>query len=380
MPSSTSATSSAVALVALFAASLPLQAQNFGDRLLRSVERTAEREVQRSVDQRVREVTRCAMGDERCIRQARDAGHEVEIVRDARPGDPASAGVPAAAAEIGADYEHPLISAYPGSTLRWRDRRNVNQVAYDEYRRIVGYDADAREPITQTVSGRVTRLVYDNPPGRSITEILANYRQALEARGANVDWSCDSGRTCGFGWPAVNGFDISVLSDRRYFTGVLEQGGREVYFAIGAYRQRHVIHLVEVEAMESGMVTVSADALGEGLDRDGRIELQGIYFDTGRATLTAESQPALEQVGQLLRYRGELSLRIVGHTDSSGDFQANVQLSQDRADAVRLALMAQFGVAAERLTAQGVGPSVPVASNDTEDGRARNRRVELVLP
>lgn len=360
------------ALMVAFA--LPVHAQNFGDRLRRTVERAAESEVQRRVDQETRRVTRCAMGDQRCIDQARRDGNDVEIV-DSR-GNP----VPGGGNGNGdAGGDHPLITPYAGSVLRER-----HADAFNEYARIIGHDVPARTVLTERLEGRLTRLRYDNPGGRSTLEISRNYRSALEAQGFRVDYECSGRDECGSirnpGFSRINGMNVGIARDVRYFTGKLRWNDVDAYVSIANNPDVTYVHVLESTAMDTGMVGVDAAAMAAGLDRDGRIELEGIFFDTGRATLTAESTPALEQVAALMRNQPALQLRVVGHTDSVGDFQDNVKLSQDRAEAVRLALLGRYGIDAGRLTAQGVGPSVPVASNDTEEGRSRNRRVELVKP
>lgn len=360
------------ALMAAFA--LPAQAQNFGDRLRRTVERAAESEVQRRADRETRRVTRCAMGDQRCIDQARRDGHDVEVLGTAQ--SDAASGAPAGGSrDTGGD--HPLITPYAGSTMGPRSFED-----YNEYFRIVGTDPGERALQTQRLEGRLTQIRYDNPEGRSTFEILRNYQAALESRGFAVDWECTGREGCrtAWGWHRTNGMHVGVGRDFRYFTGKLLWNEVDAYVSVAVLPQYTYVHVLEATPMDSGMVGVDAAAMASGLERDGRIELQGIYFDTGQATLRGESNAAIDQVAQLLRQQPALQLRIVGHTDSSGDFQSNVTLSQNRADAVRLALVGGHGIDGGRLTAQGVGPSVPVASNDTEEGRARNRRVELVKP
>lgn len=365
----------ALALVGLLLAGLlPIEAdaQNLGDRLRRTAERAAESEVQRETDRQTRRVVRCAMGDERCAREARAAGHQVEYAQATGSGGSTGS---AGGAAGGAD--HPLIVPYEGSTLRQRQAD-----AYNEYQRIIGHDTRARAVQTERLEGRLTRLRYDNPRGRSTFEILSNYRSALEARGYRVDWECTGRDPCGStrnpGWNTINGMNVGIAGDLRYITGKLRWNDGEAYVSVAVNPQITYVHVLEAAAMDTGLVAVDAAALSAGLERDGRIELQGIYFDTGRATLQPESRPALDQVAQLLRAQPGLRLSIVGHTDSVGGDEANLRLSQQRADAVRLALTAQYGIDGERLRAQGVGSALPVAGNDTEEGRARNRRVELV--
>jgi outer membrane protein OmpA-like peptidoglycan-associated protein len=345
--------------------------QGFGDRLRGTVERAAESEVQRRADQETRRVTRCALGDERCIREARQAGHEVEVVEAGGVTSPAVTG----AAASGTD--HPLIVPYTGSRLRQRQAD-----AFNEYQRIVGHDKQARQVRTERLEGRLTRLRYDNPGGRSSLEVLRNYRDALTGRGLAVDYECSGRDDCGTirnpGWNTLNGMNVGAGGDVRYFTGRMAWAEGQAFVSVAVTPALTYVHVLETAAMQTGMVSVDAAALAAGLEQDGRVELQGVHFDTGRATLRPESREALEQVAGLLRAQPELRLNVVGHTDSTGDFQANIQLSQNRAEAVRLALVAQYGIDAARLSAQGVGSALPVADNDTEAGRARNRRVELV--
>jgi outer membrane protein OmpA-like peptidoglycan-associated protein len=138
------------------------------------------------------------------------------------------------------------------------------------------------------------------------------------------------------------------------------------------------VHVIETKAMEGGLVTASAAELAAGLDRDGHISVYNIYFDTGKADLRPESKPALDQVAALLENQAGLRLMVVGHTDSTGALDVNMRLSADRAAAVVKVLTSTYGVAVARLSPHGAGPLAPVASNRTEEGKARNRRVDLV--
>jgi OmpA-OmpF porin, OOP family len=110
----------------------------------------------------------------------------------------------------------------------------------------------------------------------------------------------------------------------------------------------------------------------------GHVAVYDILFDTGKSDIRPESEAALKEIARLMSQAPSLSLHVVGHTDNVGDLAANMKLSQARAAAVVAALTGSHGVAANRLSAFGAGPYSPVASNSTEDGKAKNRRVELV--
>ena len=109
-----------------------------------------------------------------------------------------------------------------------------------------------------------------------------------------------------------------------------------------------------------------------------RIDVYGIYFDVNSDKLRAESDPVLQEIAEALQRNPQWQLTIDGHTDSVGHAQANMDLSRRRSEAVRAALVERYGIAASRLTARGHGGTVPKETNDTPEGRARNRRVELV--
>ncbi len=138
------------------------------------------------------------------------------------------------------------------------------------------------------------------------------------------------------------------------------------------------LHVIEVKPIQQGLVTVDAASLGNDIARTGHVAVYGILFDTDKAVLKPESDPALKEVAKLLQQDAALKLHVVGHTDNQGGTAHNMDLSRQRAESVLKALTTQYKVAPARLDAQGVGPYAPVAPNDAEEGRARNRRVELV--
>jgi OmpA-OmpF porin, OOP family len=125
-------------------------------------------------------------------------------------------------------------------------------------------------------------------------------------------------------------------------------------------------------------VVADANALAQGIKDSGKAAVYGIYFDTGKAEIKPASEPSLKEIAKLLQAQPKLGLYVVGHTDNAGAFSYNIKLSQDRAASVVKALVGRYGIAAARLQPFGAGPVAPVASNQVEEGRAKNRRVELV--
>jgi len=125
-------------------------------------------------------------------------------------------------------------------------------------------------------------------------------------------------------------------------------------------------------------IVVNAEVISKDLKSTGHIALYGILFDTNKADIKSESAQAISEIAKLLQADPGLKLYVVGHTDSTGVLDHNVRLSQERAESVLQSLVRTHGIAAARLRSFGAGPFAPLASNDSDDGRTKNRRVELV--
>ena len=139
----------------------------------------------------------------------------------------------------------------------------------------------------------------------------------------------------------------------------------------------YYLYIVEKDAMKQE-VTADAKFMAEGISSTGHVAIYGIYFDFNKSDVKPESDPALQEINTLLSNNPNLKVLIVGHTDNVGGVDYNMKLSQARADAVVKALTTKYKVNPQRLKAYGVGQLAPVAPNKTEEGRAKNRRVELV--
>jgi outer membrane protein OmpA-like peptidoglycan-associated protein len=139
-----------------------------------------------------------------------------------------------------------------------------------------------------------------------------------------------------------------------------------------------VVDVIETKAREQKMVAVRASDMATAIAGTGRVALYGIYFDFNKTDIKPESEPTLTEIGKLLKESPSLRLLVVGHTDNVGSFSFNTDLSQRRAAAVVAALTSRHGAGRDRLTPFGVSFASPVASNRSEEGRAKNRRVELV--
>jgi len=132
--------------------------------------------------------------------------------------------------------------------------------------------------------------------------------------------------------------------------------------------------IVTVKEMKQEVVA-DASSLSDEIKETGHVAVYGIHFDTGKATILPDSEDTLKQIATLLQTDPSLELMVEGHTDNQGNATANLVLSERRATSV--AWLTAHGVIAGRLSAKGFGQTEPVADNSTEDGRAKNRRVEL---
>jgi OmpA-OmpF porin, OOP family len=273
--------------------------------------------------------------------------------------------------------DHALITRYPNAVMA---TKSVS--AFNEYNMIVGVD-EAIEMDTLKLQGKVTLMRYRNPKGRSILEIFDNYQAALQEAGLKTIFKCIK-KECGKNyssksWREIAGITVKTGNEAYYMAGKLKtKEGQQVFVALMVGKRQHQIHIVELNSMETDLVQVTAEGLAKGLDEQGFVSLNGIFFDTGKSKLKPESKAALDSVAQLLNERKKLKLYIVGHTDNSGNFESNMHLSNQRARAVVSKLNKDYGISIKRLKAQGVGPLAPRTTNESDYGKGQNRRVELV--
>ncbi|MFN3581178.1 MAG: DUF4892 domain-containing protein [Pseudomonas sp.] len=266
----------------------------------------------------------------------------------------------------------------------------------------VRIDGNWQGETQEVLEGARTRLLYVAPQERSTLEVFRNYQNALTERGFETLFTC-SGRECGNNnsiarqilWTRDRQLSNAGDKTRYAFTGMhddhyLAARNADGTTWVGLYIARNefktiadtylrpiiLVEVVDIAAMEQRMI--DAAAMAESISQTGKVALDNIYFDFGKATLTPESDPALEEMAKLLADNPKVSVFVVGHTDNIGSYEANLELSRARAAAVVDALVNRFGVQRARVVPAGVGPLAPVASNDSEEGRSGNRRVELV--
>jgi outer membrane protein OmpA-like peptidoglycan-associated protein len=299
---------------------------------------------------------------------------------------PAAAGPPKNA------KDHPMISRYEGSTILAYEQSEYDEFPLLTKKVTASGGIEKNLGATQAVKGKVTRITYQAPPKRTTLEVFRNYEQELERHGFKVRFQCTNTQCGG------RKFNHAVASytyfgedykDQRYLAAKLSRSQGDVYVAVYAAmhrsgakaennRVRVQLDVIEAKPMDTGMVKIDPKQLARDIDSDGHVAVYAIYFETNSAKLKSESDAALAVIAQMLEQQPELRLLVVGHTDHRGGLKHNMDLSKRRAQAVVKALVDKHDVSTKRLTADGVGYLAPVASNKSEAGRAKNRRVELV--
>lgn len=297
----------------------------------------------------------------------------------------------AAAQDIAGSADHPVVARYKGAVIRHQWRQE-----FDTFAVPLG-PADKSEKKfkkEEQVEGKVVKTLYQAPAGATPLAISRSYQDALKQSGFEILYSCSPKQCNAEGRVAVTlGYSGTYLTqlggrspdDEGTYLFTARHPKNNVYVMVVAFniwndpsKVFYTLNVAEVKPMQTEMVIVTAKELAEGIRKTGHASIYGIYFDTGKAVIKPESQPVISEIAKMLNEQPTLRLHVVGHTDNVGNLASNMTLSKQRAGAVVNALVREHNVAAGRLIANGVGPLAPVASNVTEEGRAKNRRVELV--
>ncbi len=313
----------------------------------------------------------------------------------------------ALAQDMAGAKDHPAIQRFAGSSIVAYDVKQFDSVdiptsSYLKLNLTTGKREFVAPP--WVAEGKRTRIWYEAPGDTTSLEVFRNYANELASQGFTPLYDSTKDTQLGKWNNYLNGFGAPPPTNRSQFvfkgaamssintlSAQRERQGQTTYvhlvtvqwdkpnLAFKAQRGAYVaLDVVDASSLKQNMVSVSASEMSRAMASSGRIALYGILFDTARAEIKTESQPALQEIAKLLKSDPGLKLRVVGHTDNQGALEANIALSKRRAEAVTAALANTYGVAANRLSAFGVADLAPVASNSGEEGRAKNRRVELV--
>lgn len=302
--------------------------------------------------------------------------------------------------------DHPLVGRYEGADLVGRHFSEFDEANLISGRFTGSYASDPQGWVH--VEGRSTLLYYHLPEGRSSLEVLRNYQASLEGKGFTTAFTCATGNGSCYVQrdgrvPQTDPYTFALALDanpelpklesdyiRNYFGTnarylLAKRSGADgtVYVSIslaeGNRGNYAFIRVIETKEMDSGKIGfIDANEMSQRIAADGRVSLYGIHFDFDKDIVRDDSRETLAEIAKVLRSQPDLRLAVVGHTDTQGGADYNRDLSQRRAASVVRALTRDYGIDEARLKPRGVGADQPVAANDSEDGRAKNRRVELV--
>jgi len=312
----------------------------------------------------------------------------------------------AAQQEVPGAKDFPLIKRYEGSRLIGYDSRAFDSVKLLLGKPTLGDNGQPAQDSIRELEGRHTRLLYLAPAQRSSLEVFRNYENELAAKGFTILFKCSGEEQCeSVGaeiyrilYPPTKALQnnelskvaLNVPAEPHYLAATLSRPegpvavslyvavDRSTAFPETKDRVAVLLDVVEDKAMEAKMVTVDAAKMAKDIAATGRVAVYGLYFDTDKAELKQESAPSLAEIGKLLKAQPDLKVYIVGHTDNVGGFDYNMSLSQRRAKSVVDQLIQSYGISPDRLKPAGAGLIAPVAPNDDETGRGKNRRVEIV--
>lgn len=301
--------------------------------------------------------------------------------------------------------DHPLIGRYQGS-----EQVGDKTTEYDETYMITGpvvaSPRDVKGPGWSLLEGRIRYLYYKLPSGISALAMRRNFVDSMKEKGVTVQFDCAVAKgDCFVNGEPEPGVSLALLLDTpvnmppiegrvvrnvvkddkaRYIYGFKDEAEGRTHIAMALSGGTElpgyiIIKVVEGAEMPTNqIVVVEADALRKELTDKGLVNLYGITFDFDKAEIRPESSAQLEQIARLLKADPSFALDVVGHTDDRGGADYNLDLSRRRAQAVTQELSGRYGVEPARLTPIGKGAQQPVTNNATEEGRAKNRRVELV--
>lgn len=259
--------------------------------------------------------------------------------------------------DVAGSKDHPLLTRYPDSRITEYEN-NYNAVSFT-----TGKAADGKLQ-KQPIEGQATVIRYfyqSRETQPSPLQLLRNYQNAVKAIDGSVVYE-----------------RLPAGSDGGETTLKVNANGKDIWIKVepdiwSAPTQSYVLSVVEVEAMAQ---VISANAMLDALNKDGFIALY-INFDTGKSALKADGDATVKEIAAMLKSAPNLKISIEGHTDNVGTPASNQKLSEDRAKAVMAAIV-KGGIAQNRMSAKGLGQTTPIADNRTDDGKAKNRRVELV--
>lgn len=285
--------------------------------------------------------------------------------------------------------DHPLIGHLEGAELWVQSNNNIQ-----EYTVITGPIKDEKLGPNIKILGKTNLTAYRMRGDNSAFGINHTYTEFLQEKGFEILFSCKSG-DCG-GNLSKHYYPLNMLetgdnsvgpafADAGYFKNYLsakkEEKGKTTYvcvFVTQGWWSFPVYRIDVVESKPQKMKVLNAENLSKTILKYGSISIYGIQFDSGKSQLKPESGETMKTIAEFMKANPGKKYYIVGHTDNTGDFGANMTLSEARAKSVMAELTSKYGVSSGQLNAYGVSSLSPLGSNLSGEGKAKNRRVEIV--
>jgi OOP family OmpA-OmpF porin len=282
--------------------------------------------------------------------------------------------------------DHPEVASYPGAKIRNFDFKEFEeaQLLLSQPKRNSAGDWVVDKVLP--VDGKVTYINYEVAESVSALQLFRNYQSSLRRSGFTELFVCE--RPCmpentsfeSHMRPWLKARDLNLYLTKNIQYLAAQRGGTYVSLAVGDWggSAQAYLFVIEKGQLDTGLMAVTgASPMAQALSTQGKVDVYGFLFDSGKSQLKPGSAASLAELAQVLRDNPSLQLALIGHTDDVGQADANVQLSTARAQAVALALVSEHGIDPSRLQASGQGASQPLAPNTDELARAKNRRVEV---
>lgn len=279
--------------------------------------------------------------------------------------------------------DHSLIQRFKQSYIY-----DYEVTSFEPYTIVTGKSDGSKLTATQEVEGKVYRIFYSLPTDAgSVYEIYSNYLNALKSNGAEILFNCKNLSDCGrYFWDYLRKLDKKIQmpayygEESAYLAAKFSKDGMSYYVSVipgyGLSEMGYEVTVVEVKEMEQ---QINLAGIEKAMNDKGKVSLYGILFDTGSDVIKESSYKEIDLIAQYLKKNMDKNIYVVGHTDNTGSYAFNLALSEKRAKAVMTALSSKYSISADRMTAAGIGPVAPESKNTTEEGRKKNRRVEVVL-
>ena len=297
--------------------------------------------------------------------------------------------------DIKGGKDYPLVTRFDNSVIEY-----YKETKWDSYKLPVFTDNIKRPNYKKPLEleGKVIRTQYSVSADNNPAYVMKNFEKAFKSNNYKILLKGKPGEDFEEGAAGFNGdfygsmkglnldkfryaYEPTGDGNKAIIIAKTNKQGKDIYIVevVGGFSNTTLItqDIIEVEEADTGKVSVKD--INDKIANDGHIAIYSIHFDTGKATIKPESDEVIKNIADYLKNHPSQKYLIVGHTDNVGDFDANMKLSLERSQAVINELINKYKADAKQLKAFGDGPTAPIADNKTKEGRAKNRRVEIVL-